>query len=275
MATENTSTKAQATDALVKVGRLALATQGALYVVMGFLAVALSRGDGDSAASQKGAIASVARQPFGRVLLVVLAVGLLAHALWRLVLAVRGEPGDEDGGSVAKRVGNLWRVGVYVSFTVAAVRILTRSKGGGGDNAKKSTALVLGWPGGRWLVVAVGLGILGAAGWNAYKGIKRKFADNLDLSSLDERRCRAVRTIGVAGYLARAFAFALVGWFLIKAGLQHDAKETEGLDGSLRRLAATNYGPTLLLFLALGLVLFGAFRFLDAAYRKRSEITWA
>ena len=275
MPTVDASTKAQATDGLVKVGRVALATQGVLYVVMGLLAVALSRGDHGSTASQKGAIASVARQPFGRALLVVLAVGLIAHALWRLALAIRGEPGSEDGGSVAKRIGNLWRVGVYVSFTVVAVHILTRSASGGGQNPKRSTATVLGWPGGRWLVIGVGLAVLGDAGWNAYKGVTRKFADNLDLSRLDERARQVVRTVGTTGYLARAGAFALIGWFLLKAGRHHDANQTEGLDGALRRLAATSYGPTLLLLLALGLILFGAFRFLDARFRKPSEIAWA
>jgi hypothetical protein len=267
--------RAQATDALVKVGRVALATQGALYVVMGLLALALARGTGNSTASQKGAIASVARQPYGRVLLVVLVVGLIAHALWRLALAIRGEPGSEDKGSLAKRIGNLWRAGVYVSFTVVAIHILTRTASSGGENPKKSTAVVLGWPGGRWLVVGVGLAVVGDAGWNAYKGATRKFADNLDLSRLDERRCQAVRTVGTAGYLARAGAFALIGWFLVKAGLHHDPNQTEGLDGALRRLEAASYGPTLLLLLALGLILFGAFRFLDAAFRKPSEIAWA
>jgi hypothetical protein len=275
MPTVDASTKAQATDALVKVGRVALATQGVLYVVMGLLAVALARRTGNSSASQKGAIASVARQPFGRVLLVVLVVGLIAHALWRLALAIRGEPGSEDKGSVAKRIGNLWRVGVYVSFTVVAVHILTRTPKSGGGNPKQSTAVVLGFPGGRWLVIGAGLAVFGDGVWNAYKGVTRKFADNLDLSKLDQRRRQAVRTVGTVGYLARAGAFALVGWFLVKAGLHHDPNQTEGLDGALRRLAATNYGPTLLLILALGLVLFGAFRMLDAFFRKPSEIAWA
>ncbi len=37
----------------------------------------------------------------------------------------------------------------------------------------------------------------------------------------------------VAGYAARGVAFALVGWFLVTAGLQHDPQEVRGLDGAL------------------------------------------
>ena len=70
-------------------------------------------------------------------------------------------------------------------------------------------------------------------------------------------------------------AFSLVGWFLVNAGRQHDAGETRGLDQSLRELATTSRGPILLLVLAIGMVLFGAFRVCDAVLRRRSEITQA
>ena len=70
-------------------------------------------------------------------------------------------------------------------------------------------------------------------------------------------------------------AFALVGWFLVTAGLQHDPNETRGLDDALRELVGQAYGPPMLAVLALGLVLFGAFRIVDAVLRKPHEITHA
>ena len=87
-------------DRVETMGRVALATQGLLYVIMGVLALQVAVGDQSAEPSQRGALEAVVRQPFGKALLVVVLVGLVAHALWRIVLAVRGEPGsDDDAGS--------------------------------------------------------------------------------------------------------------------------------------------------------------------------------
>lgn len=265
-------------DPVVRLGRVALATQGILYVIVGLLAVQVSGGDDNAKPSQKGALENLAHQPFGRILLIIVAVGLAAHCAWRLMLAIRGEPSDdEDSGSMAKRVANVGRAAVYAGFTYFAVRLLLGSgsggsKGGGGKTEQKSTAVVLDWPGGRVLVVIVGLCVIGAGVWNGYKAVARKFEDNLDLSSLDESKANLLKATGVAGYLARGVVFALIGWFLISAGLAKNAGRTKGLDGALRSLASSSHGRLWLFIVAVGLLLFGAYRVLDGIYRKPSEI---
>lgn len=273
-------------EAIVRTGRVAIATQGGLYVILGLLAMQVAAGDQGEKPSQRGAIEAVARQPFGRALMVIVAIGLAAHAAWRVLLAVRGEPGDdEDGKSVAKRAANVGRAAIYASFAAAAVALAAGSGssgggsggsgGSGGEKEKQSTALVLSWPAGKWLVIAVGLGILGAGLWNVKRAVTRSFLDKLDCTLLDEGKERAVEILGVIGYLARACAYALVAWFLINAGWQHDSSETEGLDGALRELATTPQGPWLLRLLALGLIVFGVYRVIDATLRKPSEIAYA
>ncbi|QXC59758.1 DUF1206 domain-containing protein [Aquihabitans sp. G128] len=147
--------------------------------------------------------------------------------------------------------------------------------GGSGESERHSTAVVLSWPLGPWLVVAAGLVVIGTGLWNGRRAVTRSFLDALDLGRLSPGRRRAVELLGVAGYLARFGAFALVGWFLVDAGLQHDPDETRGLDQALRELATTSQGPRLLLALAVGLVLFGVYRVLDATFRKSSELTHA
>jgi hypothetical protein len=262
------------TDVTERLGRVALATQGVLYVVIGLIAASVALGDHDTGeASQSGAIESIARQPFGRVLLSVLLVGLVAHAAWRLLLAVRGEPGpDDDGKSVAKRAANLGRAAIYVSFSYLAVRILTSSGGEEGNTQKESTARVLEWPAGEWLVTGVGLAVIAAGIWNMSKVFTAKFLENLDLGGLSHEARTAVETTGRVGYFARGVAFALVGWFLFEAGRQHDPSESRGLDESLRELLGRAHGPWLLGALALGMVLFGSYRMLDSRFRKPSEI---
>ena len=266
---------------VVRLGRVALVAQGILYAVVGLLAAQVARGDAGTEASQTGAIDAVARQPFGKGLLVVLTVGLVAHAGWRLLLTVRGEVGnDEDSGSLAKRAANFGRFVIYAGFIVAAVRLLTspgepESGSGGGETPKRGTAVVLGWPGGTWIVAGIGLVIIGVGVWNAKKAVTQSFEDDLDLSSLDEGPCHAVRTLGTVGYGARALVFALVGVFVVNAGRENDAQESSGLDDALGELAQTSQGPILLLILAVGMVLFGAYRILDGVFRKPSEISYS
>jgi hypothetical protein len=256
------------------VGRVALVTQGVLYVVVALLAVAVALGDHDAEPSQTGALESIARQPFGRALLVVMTLGLLAHAAWRVWLAIVGEPGgDDDAGSVAKRAANVGRAAIYGSFTVVAVRLLASGKGSNGDTAKKSTSTVMDWPGGPWIVGIAGLVFAGVAVWNVRKAITRTFLEDLDLSRMASAREGWVGRIGTIGYLGRGAAFGLIGWFLVDAALQHDPSESRGLDDSLRELTTAPFGPALLLLLALGLAAFGAFRILDGLLRREDALT--
>jgi hypothetical protein len=263
-------------DKVETMGRVALATQGLLYLIIGVLAIQVATGDRNAEPSQRGALAAVARQPLGKALLVVVMIGLVIHVAWRLVLAARGEPGEDDKKSWAKRAGNVGRAAVYAGFTVAAVKLLmgSGSESGGGGTEKKGTAKALDFPGGKAIVVIAGIIVIGTGLWNIYRGLSRKFEDNLALGGVDEAKRKSVVSAGVIGYVARGFAFGLVGVFLVRAGLHTNPGEAKGLDGALRQVADASYGPWLLGLLAVGLILFGLYRAIgDGRYRKASELT--
>lgn len=272
-------------ESIVRAGRVAIGTQGALYVVVGILTTRIAQGDQETEASQRGAIEAVARQPLGTTLLVLIAIGLLIHAGWRILLAVRGEPGDdEDGKSVAKRVANAARALLYGGLTVAAIGVLmsddqgassSSSSGESSEKEQQSAALVLSWPAGRWLVIGAGLVVAGVAFVNLKRAATRSFLEKLECGSMDEGKQRVVEVLGTVGYAARGSVYALVAWFLVSAGWKHDSSKTEGLDGALDELSTAAYGPPLLFAVALGLVTFGVFRLADAALRKPTEIAYA
>jgi hypothetical protein len=196
--------------------------------------------------------------------------------VWRLALAVRGEPGgDDDASSVGKRLGNLGRALVYGGFIFVALKLLTGSGSSSSNTEQKGTAKVLDLPGGTAIVVIGGFIVIGTGLWNVYRGLSRDFEDKLSLGSLEESKRKAVVGFGMVGYVARGVAFALVGVFLVRAGLTHDPDQTRGLDGALREVADAAYGPWLLGLLALGLILFGLFRALEGRYRKREELAYS
>jgi hypothetical protein len=243
-----------------------------LYAVVGLLALQVASGHTDDRADQRGAIETVASQPFGRGLLLVLTIGLAFHCAWRLLLAYRGDPGDDDAKEWIKRAGHLGRALIYGWFTVTAARVLVESDGGSGGEHQKAASKALDWPGGELVLITVGVVVIGTGLWHASKLFTQSFADDLDLERRSDAVKKAVLALGSIGYAARGVVFALVGWFLLQAAIDHDPNESGGLDNALKRLAESEYAPGLLRLLAVGVVTFGVYRVVDALLRKGEAV---
>src|SRR3954464_5400640 len=145
---------------------------GVSYGLVAVLAIKLALGDGGEATDRQGALEAIARNGFGRLLVLLLAIGFGAYAVWRFAQAAfdRGDEGDDAKG-LAKRVGYAGRGLIYAGVCVTAVAIPIGSSGGSGGGEKKETAWALDWPAGRWIVAGIGLAVLGAGIWNAVRGL--------------------------------------------------------------------------------------------------------
>jgi hypothetical protein len=241
-------------------GRVGLVAKGVSYARVGVLAIGVAIGVGGPTTCRQGALRSLAGDAFGKVVLVLLACGLAAYALWRLLQAVQTD-------KWTKRLGYLGRAAVYASLTFSAAKIVAGAGGGSSQNAKthKATAVVLAWPGGRWLVGAAALIVIGVGFWNLYRGISRKFEDKW-IERSDEAQRWAGRA-GVVGHIARFVVFGLIGVFALEAAIDYDPKRAVGLDGALQRLAQHSYGSFLLGVTAAGFVAYAVYCFFDARYR--------
>jgi hypothetical protein len=257
--------------------RIGLVAKGVSFGIVGVLAFKLALGEGGKATSREGALATIADESFGKVLLALLAFGFAAYAIWRFVQAF-AEREDDEGEAKGqakkwgKRVGYVGRGLIYGALAVATVKLLANSGGAESQNerARKSTAAVLDWPAGRWLVGLVGLAIIGAGLWNLYRGLTRKFEERWRSGEMSATERRWSGHIGMAGHLARAVVFCLIGLFITKAAVEYDPKEAIGLDGALQKLANTDYGPYLLGLTAVGLICYGVYCLVDARYRDVS-----
>lgn len=249
--------------------RIGLVAKGVSYGLVGVLALELAAGQGGKATSREGALATLAHKPFGKVALVVLALGFAAYALWRFADAAFGRTGDEGAKDLGKRAGYVARGLIYAGLTFGAFKILAGSGGGGSQDAKahKATAEILSWPGGTWLVGIAGAVLIGAGLYNAYRGVAKKFLKRWQ-ENLGESARRWGTRAGVIGLLARGIVFGLIGIFAIKAALEYDPKEAIGLDGALQKLAAQAYGSVLLGVVAAGLLCYASFCVAEARYRK-------
>jgi hypothetical protein len=251
---------------LRSLARAGLAARGVVYAIVGVLALKLALGDGGEATNQQGALRTIADRPFGKTLLVLVAVGLAGYAAWRLVRAAVGH-GAEQRDSRGDRVAALASGIGYAILCATAVKLLVGASTGSGT-PKKATGGVLDWSGGPTLVAFAGIVLIGVAGYQAYKGLTRKFLEDSKTEQMSPAVEKAFTALGVFGHVARAVVFALIGYGLVKAAIDYDAQKAIGLDGALRELSHASYGPALLGVVAAGLIGFAAYSLADARYRK-------
>ncbi len=249
-------------------GRLGLLAQGVSYALVAVIALRIAFHEHGQATDREGALARLAGEPFGKVVLVLLTLGFAANALWRFADAFfdRHREGTGAKGTV-KRGTQAGRGVIYTGLTVAAVSILLGSRSGGGEE-KQAAAGILGWPGGQWLVGLVGLAVIGAGLWNGYRALTERFKEDLDTGQMSAGDERSTSVVARAGLFARMVVFSIIGWFLVKAAVQLDAKEAIGLDGALAKLVRAPYGPWLLGLTAAGLLAYGLFSAIESRYRE-------
>jgi hypothetical protein len=247
--------------------RTGFVARAAIYAIIGVLAFKLAIGSGGKLTNQHGALTTVANQPFGSLLLTLLAIGLGGYALWRLFRAALGR-GPEGSDSGFERLAALASGLAYGALCVLAVEILIGSGSSSSANPQTAAAGILGWPGGPWIVGAAGLVMIGVALYQAYKGITQKFLNDSKTEEMSPGVRKWIARLGTVGHLARALVFCLIGIFLVKAAIEYDPKTAVGLDGALAKLVNQPYGSVLLGIVAAGLIAFALYSLSDARYRK-------
>lgn len=252
--------------------RCGYAAKGVVYLIVGWLTLLAAVHAGGRVTDTKGAILAIYDQPFGKVLLAIVVIGLFSFALWSFVQAWLDTEGKGDkAGGIAARLGYA-TVGIsYLILSFTALQLVL----GAGHGGKSSDATTQGWtarlltfPFGRALVVLVGVVILGVAFYMFYKAYSARFQRRLNLIGLSQAARTAVVTAGRCGYAAIGVVFVVIGIFMVFAGVHHDAHAAKGLAGALHELARQPYGALVLGVVALGLLIYGLYSLAEARFRR-------
>lgn len=252
--------------------RMGYAARGIVYAVVGLLAVQTALGARSArrgVTDTRGALQEVAAHSIP--LLWLLAAGLFAYAIWR---AAQGLLDRERKGSgvkgLAHRLGRLFTAAVYGSLGLAAVRLALGAHRRLADSRapQEWTARLMGEPFGRWLVAAVGAGVVAGGCYQLWRGWSEKFRQEIRLQEMDPAESRLAIHAGKLGLMARGVVFLISGWFLIQAAVKTDPRQVRGLAGALAVLAGQPHGAILLGLVAVGLVAFGAWSLLLARYGR-------
>lgn len=245
--------------------RLGLASRGVVWLVVGLLAVQVALGS-NAKADKNGALRAIADRPFGEGLLVLLVIGFLGYAVWRLLEGAVGHR-DQDGAKRwGKRVASLFRGGVYLVLAATTAKFLI--SGGGNDKTQPLTARVMSHTGGRTLVLVTGAAIAVGGLVMAVRGLQQKFEELIEGWKVPDGLRPVVKVLGTAGLVSRGLVFTLIGAFLVDAAVRFDPGAAKGLDASLKTVAGQPFGRVLLLAAAVGLLAFALWSFVEARYRK-------
>lgn len=251
--------KANEHPAVKMMARGGFIVMGVLHILIGWIAFRIATGSGGEEASNSGALGTIADAPGGQILLWVAVAALAALTLWRLTqLFVGEELKDKAKGGV-----------LFVVFSSLAFTTATFARGGStsdGDTATDVTATVLEQPWGAALVIIAGLVVLGVGLYSIYNGTTKGFKEDLEAGTGSGNVGTAIVGAGMAGYIARGIAFAILGILIVVAGWKSDPEQAAGLDAALRALGEQPFGSVLLIIIGIGLALYGLYSIARARY---------
>ena len=262
---------------LVKVGRAGWFAKGIVYVGAGVLALLVAAkatgwsratSGGGQEASPTGALKTIAQISGGKLLMWVLAAGMLLYAGWRLVSALL--PGGSDVKAWVTRVGYLVSAVIYVTFALTALSLARAASTRPDGNAKVSSlsSRIMAHGGGRLLIGVVGAIAIGAGLYRIVKGAREDVTDELDLTGWSAPRRAWTRRIGAVGEFGRGVGIGFIGFFLVRAAITYDASQATGLDGALRRLAAERWGLAVVVVVGAGFAAYGVFCLVTFTHRE-------
>jgi hypothetical protein len=257
-------------SALETLARVGFVVKGVLYMVVGVLALQVALAAGGRITSASGALSTVLRQPFGRTLLLVAAVGLLGYAVWRVLQGIFDPDYLGTGwGALATRFTLVLRGAIHGVLGYQAIQ-LYRGLGvsAGGSSEREAAAVAFQWPLGDWLVVVTGVGMIAFAISEVRDAIKGHLSRNMKTADLRSEAGNWAVDVSRFGIGARAIVFGLLGWAVVVAGWSRDPSEVGSVADSLRTLAEQPgaLGRWLFGATAAGLVAYGFYEVVHARY---------
>jgi hypothetical protein len=248
--------------------RVGYAAKALLYITVGLVAAQAAFGPGRQTTDTQGALRMVHGMTFGRLVLLIVAAGLLGYAVWRVVEALVDPDGRGVGAKgIALRAGSAGRGLLHAGLAITALRLAYGDASAtNNDQAREWTAVAFALPAGRLLVWIAAASVAGYGVYQLYRAYAPKLGRQLDLSRLQEPTRSWIVGVSRFGIAARGVVFCLIGYFLARAASRHDAGQVGGVRESLGVLADIGRWPFAVV--ASGLVAYGVYELVNARYRR-------
>lgn len=255
--------QAERSTALDRAIRAGLVAYALLHLLLAWICLRLATGGGGHANSSV-ALQTLARQPFGRAMLLGVAVGFALLVVWRILDGLFGHREYDGVSRWGRSVVDFASGLTYAVLGYSAVRVALGSASR--PHTRAWTARLMDAPAGQVLVGVVGLVIAVIGGILIWTGLSGKTAEQLDRSGRTGRSGRINLVVGGVGHAAKGGAFLIVAGLVCYAAVTHDPRKSGGLDVALHDLRGQPFGPWLLTAVGAGIACFGLFCLIRARH---------
>lgn len=247
--------------------KMGYAARGAIYVTIGVLTLMSVLGMQGEKTGSKGAILAIRDQPAGDIMLVILIAGLCGYVIWRSIQAIA----DADDHGLSPK-GLVVRVALLISAVTHTVlaywvtKLLLHESDDSSDQSPSTmvanylnddmSTLVFGG-------VGVVLMLVGVA--HLFKGYKSGFKKHM---SLPKETHQWLTPVCQFGLIARGVVWLIIGWIVLRAAIAVGSSDEPGISDALQWLSDTPFGSWLIGIIALGLLAFGVYSFIESIYRR-------
>jgi hypothetical protein len=250
--------------------RLGYAVRGVLYVVMGFLALRIAAAQpGGKATNLSGSLLWLIGNPFGKLVLIVVVIGLAAYSMWGFIRAIYDplHRGRNTKG-IAARIGFLTSAFSYAAIVFFGLQILAGQGASSHDSTQKTVSSLLTNPAGGFITIALGIIAIGIGIGQFVEAYRATFRHDLKSGEMSKSERDIAIGLGRFGMAARGVTFLVIGFFLVQAGINHDPGKATGFGGAFLFLLSQPYGHLLVGIIALGFIALGLHSFACARWVK-------
>lgn len=255
---------------LKKMARTGYVAKGSVYGITGVLTLLSALNLGGQKSGGFKVMDFLEKQPFGNILLVLLALGLLCYVIWRFIQAFRD---PENIGSDKK--GKVKRGAFFVSGLIylglaayAFMRLFNAvSSSSSGSSGGKTFSFLTG-PVGVYIFAIIGISLVGTSIYQLRKAYTGKFLEKFDYKSIsEEKRRKTIKNTGYLGHIARGIIFGIMSYFFIRAAVKSNTTDLKSTSDAFSFLQSS-MGSWLMGLVAAGLVCYAIYMFMMARYRK-------
>ncbi len=243
-------------DRFVRVG---YASKGAVFGVVGGLAIARAVGVAREAEDTPGALEALRGIPLHEVVLALLALGLAGYALWRFAQALLDAEGEGLGWKgLSKRAMYLGVGGFYAYLSFFTITLVFGPEGDE-NGVQDFTATALGWPAGEVLVGLVGAGVVLAGVAEVLFAVRGTYREEFRHGRMAAWERVLLTGAGWWGHVGRGVIYGLLGYLVIRAAVTFDPDEAAGLAEGFQALEEQPFGAGLLLAAGASFLAFGVY----------------
>ncbi|HJU44557.1 MAG TPA: DUF1206 domain-containing protein [Vicinamibacterales bacterium] len=249
---------------VARVVRLGYLAKGLIYSLIGVLALRVALGmRGGRLTDPSGVLRTVLSQPFGRIMLALIGVGIVGYAAYYIFEAVadlRGHGGGRRGWSA--RGLTMIKAAVYGTVGIQALLVVFFNYRPM-DGTETGAGVVMAFPLGQWLLMAIGIGVAVYGISQLRMVLRGRLEGSIDISRV-RREAPWLLSLGRFGIAARSVILILMGWTFARSGWRGRASDADGIREALRTIAS--FDAWLLAAIGAGLLCFGVYQLCHARY---------